>query len=62
MPDDRALVVVEEDGMWSAHDPTVPGAYGLGDSKEAAEADLREMLELLAAYEAKTLTGGGTRR
>jgi hypothetical protein len=40
----------------------VPGAYGLGDSKEAAEADLREMLELLAAYEAKTLTGGGTRR
>jgi predicted RNase H-like HicB family nuclease/predicted phosphodiesterase len=52
MPDGRDLVFVEEEGKWSAHDPTVPGAYGLGDSKEAAEADLRMALELLADYEA----------
>jgi predicted RNase H-like HicB family nuclease len=46
MPDERDLVFVEEEGKWSAHDPTVPGAYGLGDSKKAAEADLREMLRI----------------
>ncbi len=50
--DDRALVFVEEDGLWSAHDPDVPGAYGLGPTREAAEADLRMALELLAEYEA----------
>jgi predicted RNase H-like HicB family nuclease len=52
MPDHRALVVIEEEGIWSAHDPKVPGAYGIGDSKDEAEADLREMLAVLAKYEA----------
>jgi predicted RNase H-like HicB family nuclease len=47
------LVVTEEEGKWSAHDPKVPGAYGLGDTKEEALADLREMLELLADHEAR---------
>ena len=46
------LVVTEEEGKWSAHDPKVPGAYGLGDNKEEALADLREMLSVLAKYEA----------
>ncbi len=52
MPDDRALVVIQEEGIWSAHDPKVPGAYGIGDSKDEAEADLREMLAVLAKYDA----------
>ncbi len=46
------LVFTEEDGTWSAHDPKVPGAYGLGPTREAAEADLREALALLAEYDA----------
>jgi predicted RNase H-like HicB family nuclease len=45
-------VFVEEGGTWSAHYPDVPGAYGLGPTKEAAEADLTMALELLAEYEA----------
>lgn len=39
-----------EEGMWTAHAPSVPGAYGLGPSSDAAEADLREALELLAEH------------
>jgi predicted RNase H-like HicB family nuclease len=51
-----------EKGKWSAHLPDVPGAYGLGPTPEAAEADLRMALELLVEYEAserrKKLIGG----
>jgi predicted RNase H-like HicB family nuclease len=46
------LVFVKEDGKWSAHDPNVPGAYGIGSTKKEALADLREMLAVLAKYEA----------
>ena len=45
------LVFAEEEGKWSAHDPTVPGAYGLGSTKKEALADLREMLAMLAKHE-----------
>ena len=46
------IVTKKEGGTWSAHDPKVPGAYGLGPTREAAEADLREALALLAEYDA----------
>jgi predicted RNase H-like HicB family nuclease len=38
----------EEDGIWTSHAPSVPGAYGLGPT--AAEADLAEALELLSEH------------
>jgi predicted phosphodiesterase/predicted RNase H-like HicB family nuclease len=41
------LVFTEEDGTWTAHDPTVEGVYGLGPTREAARKDLAEALELL---------------
>jgi len=44
------LVFTEEDGTWSAHDPTVEGVYGLGPTRKAAKEDLRETLELLDDY------------
>jgi predicted RNase H-like HicB family nuclease len=44
------IVFTEEDGTWSAHDPDVPGVYGLGPTRAAAKADLREALTLLADY------------
>jgi predicted phosphodiesterase/predicted RNase H-like HicB family nuclease len=44
------LVFTEEDGAWTAHDPTVEGVYGLGPTREAAKEDLREALELLGDY------------
>ena len=44
------LVFAEENGIWSAHDPSVPGVYGLGPTREAALADLAEAKELLGEY------------
>jgi putative phosphoesterase len=46
------VVFTEEEGTWSAHDPTVPGVYGIGPTREAALADLAEATALLAEYEA----------
>jgi predicted phosphodiesterase/predicted RNase H-like HicB family nuclease len=43
---------VFEEGMWSAHDPDVPGVYGLGATREEALADLAEASAALAEYEA----------
>jgi predicted phosphodiesterase/predicted RNase H-like HicB family nuclease len=45
------LVVKKEGGTWSAHDPKVPGVYGLGPTREAALADLAEAKATLAKYE-----------
>jgi predicted phosphodiesterase/predicted RNase H-like HicB family nuclease len=44
------LVFTEEDGTWTAHDPTVEGVYGLGPTREAAKKDLAEALELLGDH------------
>jgi predicted phosphodiesterase/predicted RNase H-like HicB family nuclease len=44
--------VTFEEGMWSAHDPDVPGVYGLGATREEALADLAEASAALAEYEA----------
>ena len=44
------IVFTKEDDTWSAHDPNVPGVYGLGPTRAAAKADLAEALALLADY------------
>jgi predicted RNase H-like HicB family nuclease len=44
------LVFTEEDGTWTAHDPAVEGVYGIGPTRKAAKADLREALELLGDH------------
>ena len=44
------LIFTEEDGVWTAHDPTVEGVYGIGPTRKAAKEDLREALELLGDY------------
>jgi predicted phosphodiesterase/predicted RNase H-like HicB family nuclease len=46
----RKLVITVEDGIWSAHDPAVPGVYGLGPSRKAALADLVEAKAALDEY------------
>lgn len=38
----------QDEGQWTAHDPEVPGVYGLGDTLAEAERDLAEGLDLLA--------------
>ena len=43
----------EENGTWSAHDSNVPGVYGRGPTRKAAEADLREALALLTEHDAR---------
>jgi predicted phosphodiesterase/predicted RNase H-like HicB family nuclease len=45
------IVIKKEGATWSAHDPKVPGVYGLGPTRRAAEADLAEALALLAEHE-----------
>lgn len=40
----------EEDGVWTAHAPSVPGVYGLGATPEASSKDLTEALELMSDY------------
>ena len=44
------IVITKEDGIWSAHDPAVPGVYGLGPSRKAALADLVEAKAALDEY------------
>jgi predicted phosphodiesterase/predicted RNase H-like HicB family nuclease len=46
------IVFTEENGTWSAHDPKVPGVYGLGPTRVAAVADLAEAKALLGEYDA----------
>ena len=46
------IIVTEENETWSAHDPNVPGVYGLGPTREAAMADLSEARALLGEYDA----------
>lgn len=44
--------VTEEEGTWTAHAASVPGAFGLGSSADEASADLALALELLFAHAA----------
>jgi predicted phosphodiesterase/predicted RNase H-like HicB family nuclease len=48
----KRIIAKKEGGTWSAHDPKVPGAHGLGPTREADEADLCEALATVAEYDA----------
>lgn len=40
----------QEDDIWTAHDPDVPGAYGLGNTETEAESDLQDALQTNLEY------------
>lgn len=40
----------KEEGVWTAHSPSVPGVYGLGSTRDSANRDLSEALTLLSQY------------
>jgi len=40
----------EEEGVWTAHSPSVPGVYGLGSTPDVADRDLKDALDTLAEY------------
>ncbi len=44
------LAVWLEEGVWAAHRASVPGAYGLGETRAQADRDLSESLDELKAY------------
>lgn len=39
-----------EEGIWTAHSPSIPGVYGLGDTKKKAERDLFDAVDTLFDY------------
>lgn len=41
------VVAWEEDGIWTAHAPSIRGVYGLGATRKKAEEDLTEAANLL---------------
>lgn len=43
-------VAWKDEGVWSVHSPSVPGVYGLGATRRAAEADFAESLAEMLAY------------
>ena len=44
------VITWEEEGIWTAHSPSVPGVYGLGSTPDIANRDLSEALSLLSEY------------
>ncbi len=52
------FVAWKEEGIWTAHSPSVSGVYGVGRTVQAAEADLKDALALLFRY----LSESGERR
>ena len=44
------FVTWREDGIWSTMSPAVPGVFGLGKTRAAAEADFKSSLYDLLAY------------
>jgi predicted RNase H-like HicB family nuclease len=45
-----SYVAWKDEGMWTVHTPSVPGLYGVGKTRRAAERDFRQALSLLLAY------------
>ena len=43
-------IVWKEDGIWTAHSPSVPGSYGTGRTRQSAIADLTSALRDVVAY------------
>ena len=44
------VVCWEEEGIWSARVPSIPGIYGVGSTAEEAEADLVEAMGAMEEY------------
>lgn len=40
----------EEEGIWTSHAPSFPGAYGLGKTPGESEKDLSEAVSLMMSY------------
>jgi len=40
----------KDEGLWTAHSPSIPGVYGLGRTKARAERDLADALGTLFEY------------
>jgi predicted RNase H-like HicB family nuclease len=47
------LVLTQEEGKWSAHDPNLQGVWGLGATREKALADFDQAKAFLKKHEAK---------
>jgi len=39
-----------EEGVWTAHSPSLPGVYGVGKTRDQAERDLFESVDELMDY------------
>lgn len=44
------FVAVQEDGVWGVTCPSLPGVFGVGKTRKAAERDFAGALETLAEY------------
>ena len=44
------FVAVQEDGVWGITCPSLPGVFGVGKTRKAAEKDFAGALETLAEY------------
>jgi predicted RNase H-like HicB family nuclease len=44
------VITWEEEGIWTSHAPSVPGAYGLGETPAESKHDLEEALGTLSEY------------
>jgi predicted RNase H-like HicB family nuclease len=44
------ILAWREDGVWSVISPSVPGVFGLGKTRKAAEKDFTDALATLLAY------------
>jgi predicted RNase H-like HicB family nuclease len=40
----------QDEGVWTAHSPSVPGVYGIGDTRQKAETDLFEAIGEMFDY------------
>ncbi len=43
-------LIWQEEGLWTAHSPSVPGVYGVGATRREAEKDFFEALGEMVAY------------
>lgn len=44
------FVCWQDEGLWTAHSPSVPGVYGVGDTRKQAETELFEGIEEMFDY------------
>lgn len=44
------FIAWQDEGIWTAHSPSVPGVYGVGDTRREAQDDLANAILELFAY------------